>query len=712
MTRSQYAGSTTPPAATLATGTGAAATQSGTKYVWLYNRTRAGVTLFSPVASIAIAPTQSLKITIPSTAKTPASDVRHTGIVLSHDNNPINGAVVATYSGNLPTTITLDRDAHFAIGTVAQRLATRASLPSDRVLGMRRYVEAEALILEWTGAEWKPVYPQTLNPYLTNTQGIGGCDRALSAITDITGIIFPDYDGNGGISEQVDYWIVNDSPLPIPAGVRIGLTVAIDNNPFSTVPDESILKAGLLQLTFLGYASTVIGVLDTTGAPATVTYQGNNPMSLVLPRELPANSAYVLGIQANFRNFDLNNTALQGSLIQVYPYFESNYSVFNPAGVLLGDFIQSDGGKRRIVSAGQGLSLKALSGSGNVKSYTFTGVGESLVPGLALNTPEQKVLITNNSDCFVAATVGDTSALRALVSTVDGVGMYGAWQAIALDPTSILELTLTHPTAIRANYPDVIAGTTATINAFQVRVYVQPLAGGTIQFFDTLISGTQGETIRVGGFVSGTTEVLADRSVDAPDFGLFTAPTAALTKVAQGSVFVAGNYNVAIAYLYSNTVTAITHSSSRGCIQEFNGNIVDLFRGVAEFDVFKAGAFAYTNANQLFTRSQRSEVVELVIPANGVVTINCQRSNIFILRLTQNVTRVQFANITAGTRLDLWVLQSGGFNITTWQNVQWVGKLAPMSPNGLTQAAGGLDAFSFSSINGTSMVGMYALNFG
>ena len=574
MAQSQYASSTTPPAPTLATETGTA-TQSGTKYVWICNRTRAGVTLFSPAASIGLASNQSLNVTIPASAKTPASDVIYTAIVLSHDSNPINGAIVATYSGTLPATIKLNKDAHFAVGVTPQTVATRDSLPVDRIPGMRRYVEREAAILTWTGSQWEKQYPQTLNPYLTDTTGMGGCDRPLEAMSDKTGIIFPDYDGNGGLSDRVDYWIVNDTPLPIPSGARIGITAAIDALPFAPVPSESILKAGLLQLTFVGYANTVTGVIDTTGAPVTVTYQGNNPMSLVLPRDLPAGSAYVLGVQAEFRNFDLHNTAMQGSLIEVYPYIESSYSIFNPAGGMLGDFLMMDGGKRRIIPSDRGLSLKALSGSGCVKSYSFNSVGEQIVPGLALNTPEQKVLITNNADCFVAATVGETSALRAIVSTVNGVGKPGDWQTIGLDAASSLQVTLTHPTKIRDDYPDRIAGTTAPLNADRVRVYVQQSSGGDIQYFDATIAGVLGESVIVGGIVTGTVSVLPDVSAD---FGLFAPPAVVLSKAVHGSVFGTTTYKVCVAYLYQNTVTSISHSTDKGCIVEWTrSNIAALF---------------------------------------------------------------------------------------------------------------------------------------
>jgi hypothetical protein len=419
------------------------------------------------------------------------------------------------------------------------------------------------------------VQPQTLNPYLTNTLGIGGCDRALNAITDTTGIIFPDYDGNGGVSERVDYWIVNDTPLPLPTSVRIGITAAIDKLPFAPVPNDSILKAGLLQLTFLGYVNTTTGALDTTNAPVTVTYQGNNPMSLTLPRELPPKHAYVLGIQAEFRNSDLHNTAMQGSLIQIYPYFEENYSIYVPFGDIFGDFVSRDGDRRRIVPAGSGLNLKALSGSGCVKSYGFKNVGESLVVGLAINADNQKVLISNNATCFVGNDAGDTTALRAVVSTINGVGGASSWSdPVALSTASSLELTLTHPTAIRASYPDVIGGMSATLNALKVRVYLRNTANGTIHYAEALISGLSDETVLIGSVI-GTINFLP---AVAQDFGLFDPPSYTSALMPGGSSLPVGNFEIAIAYLYENTVTKISHSLDLSCIDEWETDFVELLK--------------------------------------------------------------------------------------------------------------------------------------
>jgi hypothetical protein len=143
-----------------------------------------------------------------------------------------------------------------------------------------------------------------------------------------------------------------------------------------------------------------------------------------------------------------------------------------------------------------------------------------------------------------------------------------------LDSTKILSITVTHATAIRADYPDIIAGTTATLNAGKVRVYARIIGSSNIRVFDAPIIGVNPtETILVGA--SGSTIITSLPSIDA-EVGLFTPTSFTRTFATNSSVFTSGNYEIAIAYLYEDTVTSISHDVALGCVIESGGTLTEL----------------------------------------------------------------------------------------------------------------------------------------
>jgi hypothetical protein len=578
--RTQYASTPTPPPPAVAIISGSTtAAVAGTKYLWIYCRNRVGATAFSTRVDTAITEGDALQITLPSTIRKAASDIHEIGIVLSTSNTPETGCVVATYPGfdidgvtptTLPAVITLSHDIHFQLFAV---VATPANLPvSNRINGMRRYVNSTAQFVAWSSqqSEWVLVRPHKFNPYIVTTTEEEGADVDLSKIEDYSLVITPDYDVSGSLSVPVTYWIVNDGSAEIPQGRRVRISCAT-----TTGDAASDDFKGLMQITFLGYANTVTGALDVTGMDvgSTQTYQGNIVTNLLLQKPLPANSAYVLQVQMAFDYADAKNSAYQGEVVKIYPYLASNYAEYDPAYSDLGDRIFPEGGQRRILPNGPGLTLSAATGSGSIKFYKWLNVGQDEVFGATANTADQNVIVTNNGACFVAATIPDTAALRAVISSVDGVGHPTTWSsAIALDATKLLTVTLTHPTAIRTDYPDVIAGTTATLNASKVRVYLRVVGSGTITYFDAPVLGTTGEEITVGSLAGTTIGSLP--SVTA-SHGLFNLSSFVNAATAGSSVFTANNYEVAIAYLYENTITAISHDTALGCVLELGSTLTD-----------------------------------------------------------------------------------------------------------------------------------------
>ncbi|MCC5617462.1 hypothetical protein LC605_20705 [Nostoc sp. CHAB 5836] len=571
--RSQYASTITPPAPTITVISGSTTVYSaGTKSIWIYCRNRAGITLFSPLTDIAITAGQGLEITLPSAIRKTASDIHQIGIVMSNDTVPENGCVVATYLGyeadgitltTLPVAIALFVDIHFQLRRV---VATPDSLPNtNRINGMRRLVESTNQIVEWSSRaiDWVPCLPQNFNPYIASTIAEGGADVDLKKITDTSAIIFPDYNSSGELSEPVKFWIVNDTNFTVPQGKRVRMSVATD--PEDVGADDF---KGLLQLTFLGYVNTLTGALDTTqmSTGGTVTYQGDRVTNLLLSKDLPPNYGYILQVQMAFDDADVDGSVAQGAIAKVYPRITANFSEYDPVADLLGNYIVATDERRRILANGSGLDLVASVGSGSVASYKFRKLGKQLVPGAKANTPNQKVIITNNGTCFVANSVPtETAALRALISTLNGPGIATDWSSpIALSSSLLLSLSITHPTTVRSNYPDVIALMSDGLNATKVRVYVRPVGGEDISIFDVPITKESPESILVGSMATSSASSLP---TIANNFGLFTPVSFTPTTVSGISIFSSGSYEVAIAYLYQDTVTSISHASPP-CIYE------------------------------------------------------------------------------------------------------------------------------------------------
>jgi hypothetical protein len=134
---------------------------------------------------------------------------------------------------------------------------------------------------------------------------------------------------------------------------------------------------------------------------------------------------------------------------------------------------------------------------------------------------------------------------------------------------------------VRADYPDVIAGSTAgTFNATWLRIYIRPVGGGTVRQYESLLTMEGGSDV----VTVGTTEptVLGNVALPtrpSPDFGLYEPMDGdyTLSTIVDPSVFTTESVEVAIGFRFENTITSITHDPSYGCICEASGTISDLF---------------------------------------------------------------------------------------------------------------------------------------
>lgn len=589
MTRIQYRASLPPPAPTLATISGGSLTaaKTGTWYFWLQTRCRGGYTTLGDVASIAVSTGNQIQVTLPATIRTPASDVQEVYILAALANTPLSASVVAVYPGYdsdiqspLPATVTLSRDAHLDLLKTA---VNDAVLPAgaDRVNGMRRYVDSVGLFKSWNAADaaWEVCRPQSFNTYVSSTLSVNGCDRDLKDITDQTIILYPSYSAEGNANGQVaeslpiDFWLVNDGDVAIPRGERIRMAVSTDL--FDILSDDF---KGLLNLEFLGYSQLSTGVLDTAieGAGAgKFQYQGDQKTNLKLPVDLPSGWAYTLRVTGAFTDYQLDGGFPQGAILKYYPRIAVNSSVYNPAGLGMGDYIAPVGRMRRILPSGTGLNLIATDGAGCVAEYNWDR-GESSISFLAPATANQLVVVSNTGACFVASTVSDATAKRAVVGTVNGVGSATAWLgSVALNSATLLKLTLTHPSTIRGTYPDRIAGMVAEVNSSVLRVYVRKISTTEIFVFEANITGVNGEVINVGAVLE---EEIAALPAVTSNFGLFLPNLPIIGTAIGPSAFESDTYEVAIAYYFEDTPTTISHSLADDCIVEFPNTVEELFR--------------------------------------------------------------------------------------------------------------------------------------
>jgi hypothetical protein len=91
----------TPPAPTVAVISGSVSTKTGTKYIWMQYRNRAGYSLTSSMTTVTIAASEGLQITVPTPARpTPdGTDIHRFVILMSESSNMLNACVVAEFDG-------------------------------------------------------------------------------------------------------------------------------------------------------------------------------------------------------------------------------------------------------------------------------------------------------------------------------------------------------------------------------------------------------------------------------------------------------------------------------------------------------------------------------------------------------------------------------------------------------------------------------------
>jgi hypothetical protein len=582
MPSTRYLGSITPPPPSVAVvgSGGSISTETGTWYFWLVNRCVGGFTKASTTSTtVTVASGDRLDITIPSAARTTGSDVREFYILANTTNDSTTASIIASYPGyfldaaaetpsdysetprTLPGFVSITTDEQLQLNTSVTLLA---DLPSgaDLVNGMIRQVDETGTYLTYNAAlgDWFALYPQTVNPNVTNTSdpAEGGCDRDIRAIPSANAnqIIVPAY-GLTGVSRAVPIIIVNTESTNIVTGKPVEAKITVNGIDFTKY--SFFTPRGIVNLT--------TGSLDVSGQPSiggSFAADGSSGSVITLEKDLEPGKGFWFDVRIEASTADLGNVFQQGSYVEFYADFSPVNSSKTPDAGVFGDIIGPVADYGRIVPNGPTLTPLITSRAGKIRGYTFPVNGLTLgaaeVTNVALNTADQNIVLTTNGTAFRADTTPPTASLRAIISTENGAGAATAFAgSYAVNNTKILNITLNHPSTVRSDYPDILGtdAQAATLNASKVRVYIRPTGGGDILYYDKAIAGTNGEVITVGN--SAGTNIGATLPVVDADFGLFAIASYSPVTSAGGSTFATGTVEVAIAYLYEGTVTRITH---------------------------------------------------------------------------------------------------------------------------------------------------------
>ena len=591
MARYTYQGVVTPPAPTIQTvsNAGDITNAIGTYYFWLQTRNRAGFSGVSTVVTTSIVSGDRVDFTIPSSVR-PTNDgqyVHSAYILASKTNNPALATIVCSVPlyqldevtpRSLPITIQVGADHQLEAG---KQVDYYSQLPTNPCSGQRVYVEQDDrvspavdfnTIVEYqpfaATPGWYPAFDQTFSPYISDVTQQGG---ALVSVNAATSVITTLYALNTSIENRspsvpIGFWIINDGTQPVPAGSRIGMSLFIGEDNVSS--DFS----GRFLSIFRGYVNVTTGVNSVSDGNGGTMLLVNEPVSfasetveiLKLQRSLPVGYAVWIDVECIATYEELNNRAPFGAKIKVSPFFftfGSTPIAPTPMGGAIADVQGS-----RLVVPGADLSVTVLAGSGNVQfnnlgtAFSFWNrEAQNII--LAPNTADQPIAITKEGLCFALDDLTGTTQLRALVSTVDGVGQVSSWSdPIALDGTQNLSISIAHPSIVRIDYPDLIAGRSdGVFDCYTFRVYVKK-TGGDTYYWDI----PKGATDTTTGTIATTTGTLGDPATPPNTYGLHRVTSFSETPASGVTTLAAGSYTIAIAPVYLNNVSAINNSPDGG----------------------------------------------------------------------------------------------------------------------------------------------------
>lgn len=564
-------------------------------YFSLQTENRIGRNLQSISSLINIATNNKVTITINSLAKLPTEEIFNYIIGASTSSVPNTFSQIAkipvTSSTNFPLVLVISRDIFLRRGYITSD--NPSDIPSaDLLHGMRigyngtgltyeydnldstSVVENQYTLLASTGKRFKATGGFTT--YISSVYDVDSSRLDLREENDINPILVS-YGNDGSDSASIRLWIDNAGGS-VAVGTRITLTVKLNENIKTNLFDRKIhyIFEGIVDLNTCVLRTTLrdgITPFEKLGIP--LVFNSNNP-NFALEEDLLIGEALSFSFYLNFLGAELNDFIPEGSIISIYPSFVSNVGSYVAGGEIIGDCIFSEGGRRRILPSTTNTGLEVLSGSGLIKNYTFPLLPKTTILGLIPNTTNQRVYINNLGNCFLAPTnLPNSSAIRAIVSTTSGQTSVTSWSSyVANTQNSNFTLTLTLPTLVRSNYPDLIANTSTTFIISKYVIYVQKQSNSEIRKFEVNYNSSITNnifTINLQDWNSGVVVSNVPYATNtALDFNLYDLPYFTVES-GLGSGFSIGSYRFSIAYAYDgNQVTSISHDTAKGCILELD----------------------------------------------------------------------------------------------------------------------------------------------
>jgi len=561
-----------------------------TYYFWIQGRNDIGYNLPSNTTTVTVTAGQGVSLTIVQDCYRSGENWQQFAISASLTNDPSTSTVICVIDAvntatqepiTLPKVITFTEDAHLNLS----RTPT-SSLPSGSNLkeGMVRQYSTNGNLYRYHPTSTQTVddtevlsastgrwlrYIDSFNIYVTDTENlINGADTPLPDIVSNDRLLPLKYALDGSPGPHRRLWLVNTSTsADIPSGERVGFIIAVNKTPVSQDFE------GLLKIVYEGIADPSTGLLDTLeedgltpqkdiGTEKPYSFEASD---VIVARNIEPGFAWQCRIFPEFQSYQLKSLPAYQSDVSIYPFIFTESGTYNDASAIIGDCILPLPDTLRRAYPSSALEMFVDSGSGTVDGYFFRDKADTTVINLISDTENQILAINNNGDVYITDELQDFEAQRALVSTQSGESHTGSYSSsTTADSSPILSVSITYPTSIRADYPDVIAGSDRGSFYVDECIFFVRQNSTTIKKFSGFVpTNTTSDSFDLDwslGTIVG--------SVNATTFGLWDPPTPVITGSSTSG---SDTYEVSCSFSYNgDAISNISHSTSDGCISELS----------------------------------------------------------------------------------------------------------------------------------------------
>lgn len=406
--------------------------------------------------------------------------------------------------------------------------------------------------------KWKVI--DTNYCLVSNLAGLRGCNQEVRTYTEDFEFEGIAYSGDGSLSLNIDYLLlpenIEDDKFIIDFGIFIG---SLDlSNLFSRKISylvKGVLNRDTYELRNLSNSLENLDFIDYK------VWEYNKEDYEYLIDNLLINEGLLISVKVAFYLDEFLINIPDDSQLRILPYLKTDLTIFSSSNLvnygygLLFYSLNSDYSR---VYPNDGLTLKVSSGLGVIKGVSFPVTTETTLSGFPTNTANSQLKINQSGSVYFSNTeLTNTEATRAFIST----------EILESDIINLFTLTgntltITHPVDnngfayIREDYPDVIAGKLAKFNPTGFNLYVQNIANSEVRVFNF-------------NSVVSSVNLVFNTGVEVNQI-----PVSSLVKGFYQVENIVSNiggeqYIVGLAYTYNgNTVSAITHSPSLGCVLE------------------------------------------------------------------------------------------------------------------------------------------------